>query len=118
MENLLTAKQLGERLGLRPRTLVRWAGKGLIPAVKPTQRVVRFEYAAVLEALRTPATNKPDKQLDVPPPPLPAACQRCSRRQQAGLPGPRLDLCQGCYCMLDAVAWLKRCSEGGRDTSR
>lgn len=119
MENLLTATQLGERLGLRPRTLIRWAGKGLIPAVKPTQRVVRFEYAAVLEALRTPATNKLDKQPDVPPPPLPAACQRCSSRQKAGLPGPRLaDLCQGCPFVLDGRDWLKRCSEGGRETSR
>lgn len=119
MQNLLTARQLGERLGLRPRTLIRWAGEGRIPALRATQRVIRFDLADVMEALKTPATNKPDKQPDVPAPPLPAACQRCSRRQKAGLPGPRLaDLCQGCPFVLDGRDWLKRCSEGGRDTSR
>lgn len=53
MDNrLLTAEEVAKRLGVRPSTIKAWARHGLIPSLRPTQRVVRFEASAVEAALR------------------------------------------------------------------
>ncbi|HTU19230.1 MAG TPA: helix-turn-helix domain-containing protein [Gemmataceae bacterium] len=49
---LLTAIQLAERLNLRPSTVRVWARRGRIPAVRLSPKVVRFDWLAVLTALR------------------------------------------------------------------
>jgi excisionase family DNA binding protein len=49
---LLTVNQLAERLHIKPRTVQAWARRGRIPAVKLSAKVVRYEWPAVLAALR------------------------------------------------------------------
>ncbi len=49
---LLTTGQLAERLHLRPRTVQAWARQGRIPTVRLSAKVVRFDWLAVLAALR------------------------------------------------------------------
>ena len=49
---LLTADEIAERLRLRPRTIRQWARRGLIPAVRLSPKVVRFELAPVVAAMR------------------------------------------------------------------
>lgn len=50
--NLLTADELGDQLRVRPSTVRRWASDGLIPCLRISGRVVRFELQEVLVALR------------------------------------------------------------------
>jgi excisionase family DNA binding protein len=52
---LLTVSQLAERLHIRPRTVQIWARRGRIPAIKLSPKVVRFNWLAVLAALREQA---------------------------------------------------------------
>ncbi len=49
---LLTVDQLAARLHLRPRTVQVWARRGLIPAMRLSAKVLRFEWGAVLAAVR------------------------------------------------------------------
>jgi excisionase family DNA binding protein len=50
---LLTYGQLAERLHLKPRTVQAWVRQGRIPTVRLSAKVVRFDWLAVLAALRT-----------------------------------------------------------------
>lgn len=49
---LLTADEVADRLQLRPSTIRRWARDGRIPAVRVTAKVVRYDLAEVLRAIR------------------------------------------------------------------
>jgi excisionase family DNA binding protein len=49
---LVTAEDLAHRLRLRPSTIRRWARAGRIPAVRVTAKVVRYDLAEVMRALR------------------------------------------------------------------
>ncbi|MGE0190442.1 MAG: helix-turn-helix domain-containing protein [Planctomycetota bacterium] len=49
----LTATAVARRLGVRPKTVLLWARQGLIPALRLTARVVRFDWEAVLDAVRS-----------------------------------------------------------------
>jgi excisionase family DNA binding protein len=49
---LLTVDQLADRLHIRPRTVQTWARRGRIPTIKLSAKVVRFDWRAVLAALR------------------------------------------------------------------
>jgi len=49
---LLTVVQLADKLHVRPRTVHEWARRGRIPAVRLSSKVVRFDWASVLAALR------------------------------------------------------------------
>ena len=53
MENdLLTAEELAERLGVKPRTVKGWLQTGLIPATRLTRKVIRYDLEQVVDALK------------------------------------------------------------------
>jgi len=52
MGNLITAEQLGERLSLKPGTIKRWAQDGIIPYLRLSGKVIRFDPGEVEEALK------------------------------------------------------------------
>ena len=54
MQELLTLKELGERLKLSPETCRRLFLDGRIPGLKIGWRTLRFQYDAVIEALSKP----------------------------------------------------------------
>jgi len=51
-ERIVTAEELGDILAVSPRTIVLWASKGIIPELRPTRRVRRFDVGEVMESLR------------------------------------------------------------------
>ena len=51
-DELLTAEQLADRLGVSPRTIIRWAIRGLIPEIRLSSRLRRFDYREVIDFLR------------------------------------------------------------------
>ena len=51
MAQLLTAEQIAKRLSVQPSTVKRWSRAGLIPSIRVTGKVIRFDPAAVLETL-------------------------------------------------------------------
>jgi len=50
-EEILTAEQLGKRLRIKSGTVKVWARKGIIPAMRPTPKILRFKWTEVLAAL-------------------------------------------------------------------
>ena len=56
-ENLLTAEKMAEILNVRPSTVLFWARRNRIPAVRLSPKIVRFNKAAVLAAVGTTAAN-------------------------------------------------------------
>ncbi len=50
-DRFLTPEELAACLRLRPSTVKSWAREGRIPCIRPSQRVVRFDLAAVGAAL-------------------------------------------------------------------
>ena len=53
MENdLLTAEQLADRLGVKPRTVKQWSQDGLIPAKRLTPKVIRYSLDDVIASLQ------------------------------------------------------------------
>lgn len=55
MGTLITAEQMGERLSLAAGTIKRWASEGIIPCLRLSGKVVRFDPVEVEEALRKKA---------------------------------------------------------------
>ncbi len=49
---LHSARQLARLLGVAPRTVLNWASRGLIPSIRITEKVVRFDWDEVVRALR------------------------------------------------------------------
>lgn len=52
-QELLTAEELAERLRVQPSTIRRWSRCGRIPQIGIGPKVIRYDYDAVLESLRT-----------------------------------------------------------------
>ena len=53
MQNdLLTAEQLADRLGVKPRTVRQWSLDGLIPAKRLTPKVIRYSLDDVVASLQ------------------------------------------------------------------
>ena len=52
MCELLTADELGERLRVRPDTIKIWARDGIIPSVRITGKVVRYDFADVIAKIK------------------------------------------------------------------
>ncbi|MFC1479160.1 hypothetical protein ACFL6F_01050 [Planctomycetota bacterium] len=51
-QELLSAKELGERLSVSPLTVARWGREGLIPQVKLSRKTIRYDFESVIEALQ------------------------------------------------------------------
>ena len=49
--DLLTADQLADRIAVKPRTVRDWTRAGLIPAVRLTRKVIRYDFDEVVAAL-------------------------------------------------------------------
>ena len=50
-EKLLTATELAEHLRVRPDTVRTWSRQRVIPRIKLSRKVIRYELAAVVAAL-------------------------------------------------------------------
>lgn len=50
-ERLVTAETVGEALQVRPSTVLSLARQGLIPSVRISPKLIRFDLAAVLDTL-------------------------------------------------------------------
>lgn len=50
--DLMTAEQLAERLGVKPRTIRGWMRAGIIPSTRLTPKVIRFDLEQVVTALK------------------------------------------------------------------
>ena len=50
-DRLLTARELGVKLGAQPATVLIWAAKKIIPSISITPKVVRFDLAEVRKCL-------------------------------------------------------------------
>lgn len=51
MSDFLTARELAERLRVKPTTVQRWMKSGVIPVVRINRKVIRFDAEAVRRAL-------------------------------------------------------------------
>ena len=49
---LLTAEELAEQLRVRPGTVRMWSRRGVIPRVQVSPKVIRYDFLAVIAALR------------------------------------------------------------------
>ena len=49
---ILTACQMADQLDLKESTIRKWAKSGLIPVIKPTPKVIRFDVGDVVAALK------------------------------------------------------------------
>jgi predicted site-specific integrase-resolvase len=49
---LLTKTDLSQNLGVSVRLIEKWTAQGVIPALRPSPRMVRFELTRVLATLR------------------------------------------------------------------
>lgn len=52
MNELLTPQEMAERLRVSNSTVMSWARNGLIPSIRITGKVVRFDPDLVLQAIR------------------------------------------------------------------
>ena len=50
-QDLMTADQLAQRLGVKPSTVKSWLRAGLIPASRLTSKVIRYDMKEVVTAL-------------------------------------------------------------------
>lgn len=51
-KRILTAHELADRLDLKESTIRKWGKSGLIPWIKPTPKVIRFDVGDVVAALK------------------------------------------------------------------
>ena len=49
---LLTAKEVADRLHVSTRTIILWARDGRIPEIRPSPRIRRYDWADVVHALK------------------------------------------------------------------
>jgi predicted site-specific integrase-resolvase len=55
MSGLITAEQLAEELSLRPGTVKRWTQEGIIPCLRLSGKVVRYDPDEVAQSLKKKA---------------------------------------------------------------
>jgi hypothetical protein len=58
--DLIDAKELGRRLMMRPKPVLALARRGEIPCIRVSRKVIRFDYRAVLDALRRRQEERQD----------------------------------------------------------
>ena len=51
MTQLLTIDQLATHMQVKRRTVIAWVRRGIIPVVRPSPKVLRFDPEAVKDAL-------------------------------------------------------------------
>ena len=52
-DQMLTAAEVADRLGVKASTVMKWSWAGKIPSRKLSAKVVRFDYSAVVTALES-----------------------------------------------------------------
>ena len=52
MQKLIKSKELAVLLGLRVDTVLRWARQGILPRLKLSRNVIRFDAEEVQKAIR------------------------------------------------------------------
>jgi len=57
-QELLTADEMAARLRIQPETLRGWARRGFVPRIVASPKVIRFEPAAVIDALKSHRLNE------------------------------------------------------------
>jgi excisionase family DNA binding protein len=57
-DNCLTAAELAKRLRVKPSTVLDWQRTGRIPAIRITNKVLRFNLAEVMSALRRATSDE------------------------------------------------------------
>jgi len=57
MHEILTADEIANRIRVRRSTIVRWVGQGIIPAIRPSPKILRFDPEAVILALKERANE-------------------------------------------------------------
>ena len=55
---LITAAEIGERLRVQPATIRLWTLDGIIPAVRISGKVIRYDVTEVIAALRKRSQQK------------------------------------------------------------
>lgn len=55
MDRLVSPTELAAILGVARRTIIFWARNDRIPAIRPTERTLRFDVSAVLKAMSSQA---------------------------------------------------------------
>ena len=58
MGELLTAEELAARLQVKPDTVRGWARNGMIPAMRITPKVVRYDLDAVIRSLESRTSGR------------------------------------------------------------
>lgn len=51
-DELLTAEELAIRLRVQPDTIRAWTRQGVIPAIRPSAKVIRYDANSVIESLK------------------------------------------------------------------
>lgn len=59
-DELITAEELGKRLRIRPATIRLWTRDGIVPAIRITGKVIRYDAVEVVAALRLRANQAID----------------------------------------------------------
>lgn len=61
VKEMMTATELAKLLRLQPDTIRVWTREGIIPAIRVTGKVIRFDFAEVERALRMRSDNRLQK---------------------------------------------------------
>jgi excisionase family DNA binding protein len=56
-DDLLTAVELADRLRVKPETVLAWHRSGRIPSIRLSHKVLRFNLADVVAALKRPVSG-------------------------------------------------------------
>jgi excisionase family DNA binding protein len=66
-ERLATAREVAEHLGVTPKTVLRWTGRGLLPAIRLPSGAIRYRPDDVDAWLHEHETGTDDASREVPP---------------------------------------------------
>jgi excisionase family DNA binding protein len=58
-KRLLTDAELAQELSVATCTVRKWARRGIIPVIRPTSQLVRFDLEDVVKALKERGQKKP-----------------------------------------------------------
>ena len=61
-KEIVTVKELAERLNLKPETIRTWARQGLIPSLRPTAKTLRFDLEDVIRGMSQISKNRKESK--------------------------------------------------------